>query len=115
MKKVKIKVFAFFILITWVVQKFYDSQKNYTTQVNKKDLEDEYIKALIKETYDRIKGIYGYRCIQIDILQKHKINNIKEWIYRLMKEMGLKSEIRRKLQCYNSETSNIAKSRRYLW
>ena len=59
----------------------------------KKDKED---KIRITDLYTNLKGIYGYRRLKVLYDQKYKkvINHKK--IYRIMKELGLRSIIRRK-------------------
>lgn len=53
-------------------------------------------KQLIRATYERYNGIYGYRQIQLFLLQDHKVWMNHKKVLRLMQVMGLRSRIRRK-------------------
>ncbi|WP_164545423.1 IS3 family transposase [Paenibacillus albus] len=61
-------------------------------EVNK----DQHAKELIRKTFERYKGIYGYRQIQLFMLQDHGVWMNHKKVLRLMKEMGLQAKIRRK-------------------
>lgn len=64
--------------------------------VSKKDLDDIEMKNIISEIHKKYKGVYGRLrlCKYINLKLKIKINHKR--VYRLMKELGIKSVIRKK-------------------
>ncbi|SJZ60605.1 IS3 family transposase [Garciella nitratireducens] len=69
-------------------------------QPSKREKENTKLSEEIKDLYDKVKGIYGYRRITININHKLDKNYNHKRIYRLMKIMGLKSIIRKKRKRY---------------
>jgi putative transposase len=68
---------------------------------------EEEIKAKVIYLYNKYKGIYGYRRLKISYNQEYgEIINHKK-IYRIMRQMGLKSKIRRKRKVFTSCTPII--------
>ncbi|MFF2482434.1 IS3 family transposase [Paenibacillus sp. NPDC058071] len=63
---------------------------------------DKSSKAIIRTTYERYKGIYGYRQIQLFMYQDHGVWMNHKKILRLMQEMGLQAKIRRKFRHHRS-------------
>jgi len=61
-----------------------------------KQKEEQQIKSLIMDGYQKSKGIYGYPRIKAWLRQSHGIQINHKRVYRLMKEMGIQSRIRRK-------------------
>lgn len=57
---------------------------------------DNEAKALIQAVYARYHGIYGYRQIQLFLLQDEGVRMNHKKILRLMQHLGLRSHIRRK-------------------
>ncbi|MNC54700.1 hypothetical protein D3C75_1041920 [compost metagenome] len=51
---------------------------------------------LIRQVYERYNGIYGYRQIQLFLLQDHGIWMNHKKVLRLMQRLGLQAKIRRK-------------------
>jgi len=69
---------------------------NYIKSQSNKIEKDRQLKDVLLFEYKRLKGIYGYRRMRILLRKKYfiKINHKK--VFRLLKEMGLESRIRRK-------------------
>lgn len=57
---------------------------------------DHDAKALIQAVYNRYHGIYGYRQIQLFLLQDEEVWMNHKKVLRLMQQLGLRSHIRRK-------------------
>lgn len=54
------------------------------------------LKALIKRVYTKYNGVYGYRQIQMHLLQDHEKRVNHKKVLRLMQEMGIRSKMRQK-------------------
>ncbi|WP_161487990.1 IS3 family transposase [Paenibacillus glacialis] len=70
-------------------------------------------KALIKKVYEHYNGVYGYRQLQLVMLQDHKVwMNHKKVLRLMLQVIGIRSQIRRKHRCnYVSYTGNqVAKN-----
>ena len=68
------------------------------------------VKELIKQTYHRHKGRYGYRRITLEIRKTGVIINHKT-VFRLMAALGLKSVVRiKKYRSYKGERGLIARN-----
>ncbi|WMT38812.1 IS3 family transposase [Paenibacillus sp. D2_2] len=65
---------------------------------------DESCKALIQAVYDRYEGKYGYRQIQLFLLQDHQVWWNHKKVLRLMQALELQAKIRRKRR-YNYSSS----------
>lgn len=74
---------------------------------SKRDLENKVILQKIIEIYEKVKGIYGYRRItmNVNISLNSKFNHKR--IYRLMKSINLKSVIRKQKKKYVSSRPEI--------
>ncbi|WP_052648925.1 IS3 family transposase, partial [Paenibacillus sp. E194] len=63
------------------------------------------MKDLIQNVYQKYDGKYGYRQIQLFLLQDHGVWVNHKRVLRLMQTMNLRSKIRRKRRCnYSSST-----------
>lgn len=62
----------------------------------KKIDKDQVVREVIRTTFERYKGIYGYRQIQLFLLQDHGLRVNHKKVLRIMQEMGLRSRVRRK-------------------
>jgi putative transposase len=60
---------------------------------------DQSSKELLKAVYDRYEGKYGYRQIQLFLLQDHQVWWNHKKVLRLMQALGLQAKIRRKHRC----------------
>jgi putative transposase len=67
---------------------------------------DEPLKQLVRATYDRYNGVYGYRQVQLFLLQDHGVWMNHKKVLRLMQEQGLRSRMRKKYRLHN-RTWNI--------
>ncbi|MCP1312426.1 IS3 family transposase [Paenibacillus tyrfis] len=73
------------------------SRIGYYAYLKRQDVDkDKSIKELIQTVYKKYDGKYGYRQIQLFLLQDHGVWMNHKKVLRLMKEMGLRSRIRRK-------------------
>nr|WP_240649044.1 IS3 family transposase [Anaerosphaera multitolerans] len=79
----------------------------YTKNISKTDKYKD-IKNIIQEIYSLHKGRYGYRRIHLALKnQGHKINH--KTVYKLMKELGLKSLVRpKKYKSYKGTVGKVA-------
>ena len=67
----------------------------------------EEVRERVLNLYNQFNGIYGYRRLQVAYEQKYGgVINHKR-IYRIMREMGIKSRVRRKRKAYNRGTPII--------
>lgn len=65
---------------------------------------DERDRMLVETTYHRYDGRYGYRQLQLFLLQDHDVWMNHKKVLRLMKELGLRARIRRKYRYATSST-----------
>lgn len=65
---------------------------------------DKASKELVKAVYDRYEGKYGYRQIQLFLLQDHHVWWNHKKVLRLLQAMGLQAKIRRKHRCNYSSS-----------
>jgi len=73
------------------------SRSGFYAYVKRKEVDkDQHAKELIRTTFERYKGIYGYRQIQLFMFQDHDVWMNHKKVLRLMQEMGLRAKIRRK-------------------
>jgi putative transposase len=56
----------------------------------------------LKNEYLRLKGIYGYRRMWILLEKKYGIKLNRKKVYRILKEMGLQSQVRKRRVCCSS-------------
>ncbi len=70
-------------------------------------LHDEELKKVILKVYNKFKGIYGYRRIQVYLDKKMNIKLNHKKVYRLMKELNIKSKIRSKRKYFAACDLNI--------
>ncbi|MDH6425470.1 putative transposase [Paenibacillus sp. PastH-3] len=73
---------------------------------------DQAAKELIQKVYERYNGIYGYRQIQLFLLQDHGVWMNHKKVLRIMQDLGIRSRIRRKHRCNyaSSEGDRVAKN-----
>ena len=73
---------------------------------------DQEAKTLVKKVYEQYNGIYGYRQIQLFLLQDHGVWMNHKKVLRLMQVLNIRSRIRRKHRCnYASSTEGrVAKN-----
>ena len=73
-----------------------------------KDIENELIKQHIKELHKKYRGTYGRKriCILLNKILDFPVNHKR--VYRLMKELGLKSVIRKKVYKHKFKPSDVA-------
>ncbi|MEK4508020.1 IS3 family transposase [Paenibacillus anaericanus] len=72
-----------------------------------KQLMDEELKEKIMEVHQRLHGIFGYPRIQTWLFKTHGIHVNHKRVYRLMKEMGIKSKIRRKKRFHGKKETYV--------
>ncbi|QPW51757.1 IS3 family transposase (plasmid) [Bacillus thuringiensis] len=68
-----------------------------------KQLEDDSIKNKILKCHKKLKGIYGYRRIQVWLKATYNLNVNHKRIQRPMNELGIKAIIRRKKPYYGKK------------
>nr|WP_194542869.1 IS3 family transposase [Paenibacillus sp. JZ16] len=76
------------------------SRSGYYAFLKRKKLDrDREDKALVMKVYKHYNGVYGYRQLQLFLLQDHGVwmNHMK--VLRLMQVLGIRSRIRRKHRC----------------
>jgi putative transposase len=60
---------------------------------------DKELRNTIQTLYAKYDGKYGYRQLQLFLLQEHGLQINHKKVLRLMQELGLRSKIRRKHRC----------------
>ncbi|MBN2837718.1 MAG: IS3 family transposase [Fusobacteriaceae bacterium] len=78
-------------------------------KTNNRHTENTAIKVLILECFDKFKGIYGKLRIKKWLEKTYDIKINHKRVYRLMKELGLKSVIRKKRYKLKYEAPEIVK------
>ncbi|MBX4148435.1 IS3 family transposase [Paenibacillus lautus] len=76
------------------------SRSGYYAFLKRKKLDrDREDRALVMKVYKHYNGVYGYRQLQLFLLQDHGVwmNHMK--VLRLMQVLGIRSRIRRKHRC----------------
>ncbi|WP_157929306.1 IS3 family transposase [Paenibacillus ihbetae] len=89
------------------------SRSGYYAYLKRKGQDrDQMDKALVQKVYDQYNGVYGYRQIQLFLLQEHGVWMNHKKVLRLMQALGIRSRIRRKHRCnYVSSTEGrVAKN-----
>lgn len=74
---------------------------------SKRELQNERLRNFIFNSYEERKGILGYRQMAIKIRRELEININLKRVYRLMKQLGLKSVCRRRRKRYIKSTPAI--------
>ncbi|MED4906972.1 IS3 family transposase [Brevibacillus centrosporus] len=73
------------------------SRSGFYAYLRRKKIDkDRACKQMIRDTYKRYHGVYGYRQVQLFVLQDHGVWMNHKKVLRLMQEMGLRSRVRRK-------------------
>ncbi|HWP50132.1 MAG TPA: IS3 family transposase, partial [Clostridia bacterium] len=57
--------------------------------------------------YQESNGIFGYRRMQLNLKRRFNLHYNKKRVYRIMKVIGMKSVIRRKMPNYTKSTPEI--------
>lgn len=73
------------------------------TILTEKQESDERIKSKLLEGYNKNKGIYGYRRMKIWLKKKYGIHINHKRVQRLMRDLGIKSVIRKKRPYYGKK------------
>lgn len=69
--------------------------------------ENEKLKEQIMACYREVNGIYGYRRVTVWLRKKHGIHVNHKRVYRLMKELGIQSRIRKKRKFFGYKERTI--------
>ncbi|WP_157412345.1 IS3 family transposase [Bacillus cereus] len=77
------------------------------TFLSEKQLEDISIKNKILECHKKLKGIYGYRRIQVRLKLTYNLHFNYKRIQRLMKELGIQSNIRKRRLYYGKKEAYV--------
>ncbi|WP_458123272.1 IS3 family transposase [Paenibacillus sp. Z3-2] len=99
--------------VSALCQVFGVSRSGYYAYLKRKSQDrDQTDKALVQKVYDQYNGVYGYRQIQLFLLQDHGVWMNHKKVLRLMQTLGIRSRIRRKHRCnYASSTEGrVAKN-----
>ncbi|MGG1830970.1 IS3 family transposase [Cytobacillus firmus] len=72
-----------------------------------KQLEDEEIKEKIMECHEKLKGIYGYRRVQIWLEKNYETHINHKRVQRLMGELGIRAVIRMKKPYYGKKEAYV--------
>ncbi|MNI34984.1 Integrase core domain protein [compost metagenome] len=76
------------------------SRSGYYAFLKRKVLDrDREDRELVKKVYEHYNGVYGYRQIQLFLLQDHGVWMNHKKVLRLMQVLGIRSRIRRKHRC----------------
>ncbi|WP_340003362.1 IS3 family transposase [Paenibacillus sp. FSL K6-0276] len=89
------------------------SRSGYYAFLKRKGVErDQAAKELFQQVYERYNGVYGYRQIQLFLLQDHGVWMNHKKVLRIMQDLGIRSRIRRKHRCNyaSSEGDRVAKN-----
>ncbi|MES9752879.1 IS3 family transposase [Bacillus wiedmannii] len=70
---------------------------------SEKQLEDTKIKKKILECHKKLRGIYGYRRVQVWLKVTYNLHLNHKRIQRLMNELGIKAVIRKKRPYYGKK------------
>ncbi|MDO7908924.1 IS3 family transposase, partial [Paenibacillus sp. JX-17] len=65
-------------------------------KLTRKQIDDQGLKEKILECHTRFRGIYGYLRVRVWLRKTYSLNVNHKRVYRLMKELGIRSRIRRK-------------------
>jgi putative transposase len=72
-----------------------------------KQIEDNRIKELIIECHTKLKGIYGYRRVQIWLKLTYNLHLNHKRVQRLMNELGIKAVIRKRRPYYGKKEAYV--------
>lgn len=72
-----------------------------------KQMEEHALKEKILECHARLKGIYGYLRVRVWLKKTYGLNVNHKRVYRLMKELGIRSRIRRKKPYFGRREATI--------
>ncbi|MBK5450521.1 IS3 family transposase [Bacillus sp. TH22] len=85
---------------------YYKWIKRHTTP-SKKQSEDIEIKKKILKCHKKLRGIYGYRRIQVWLKATYNLHLNHKRIQRLMSELGIKAVIRKKRPYYGKKEAYV--------
>ncbi|MCP6684199.1 IS3 family transposase [Bacillus nakamurai] len=77
------------------------------TSPSEKQIEDESMKKNIMECHKKLRGIYGYRRIQIWLKKTYGLHMNHKRIQRLMNELGIRAVIRKKKPYYGKKEAYV--------
>ncbi|WP_158672712.1 IS3 family transposase [Paenibacillus larvae] len=66
-------------------------------------MEDQFLKEKIVEGHQRLRGILGYPRMRIWLKKTYGIHVNHKRVYRLMKQMGIQAQIRKKKRYYDKK------------
>ncbi|MDR9858004.1 IS3 family transposase, partial [Paenibacillus sp. VCA1] len=72
-----------------------------------KQLEDQTLKEKILEGHQRLRGILGYPRMQIWLNKTYGLHVNHKRVYRLMKQMGIQAQIRKKKRFYGKKEAYV--------
>ncbi|MNW51714.1 Integrase core domain protein [compost metagenome] len=72
-----------------------------------KQLDDQALKEKILEIHQRHRGILGYLRMQIWLNKTYGLHVNHKRVYRLMKQMGIQAQIRKKKRFYGKKEAHI--------
>lgn len=72
-----------------------------------KEMEEQRLISLIREGFNKVRGIYGYPRMKIWLKRNYELKINKKRIYRLMKLMGIKSIIRKKKPKFSGKADGV--------
>lgn len=91
--------------VTELCKAFKVSRSGFYAYLKRKSEDrDKELKQLIQALYFKYDGKYGYRQLQLFLLQDHGIWMNHKKVLRLMQELGIRSKIRRKHRCNYSSS-----------
>ncbi|MCY7784987.1 MULTISPECIES: IS3 family transposase [unclassified Bacillus (in: firmicutes)] len=74
---------------------------------SEKQIEDESVKKKIMECHQKLRGIYGYRRIQVWLEKMYGLHINHKRIQRLMNELGIRAVIRKKKPYYGKKETHV--------
>lgn len=72
-----------------------------------KQREDQSLKEKILECHTRLKGIYGYPRVRVWLRKTYGLDVNHKRVYRLMKELGIRSRIRRRKPYFSRRETTV--------
>ncbi|NEZ45568.1 IS3 family transposase [Paenibacillus alvei] len=93
--------------LTGVVRSSYYKWTACKRNPTPKQREDQSLKEKILECHTRLKGIYGYPRVCVWLQKTYGLNVNHKRVYRLMKELGIRSRIRRRKPYFGRRESNV--------
>ncbi|WJH35169.1 IS3 family transposase [Paenibacillus sp. CC-CFT747] len=72
-----------------------------------KQIQDDELKVKIMECHTHVKGIYGYPRVRTWLKKTYNLQVNHKRVYRLMRELGIRSRIRRKKPYFGSREATV--------